>query len=122
MRTILVADDETAIPYAAFLMKRGATKVYEAADGIEALDLWREHRDAIDLVVLDVRMPGLSGPEVYDAIVDERGTPAFLFVSGHDLESMPFEDLRPVAYWVKGRGMEDFLEAVDEALRGRGSP
>jgi CheY-like chemotaxis protein len=36
--------------------------VWRAASGEEALDLYREHSSAIDVVLLDVRMPDLDGP------------------------------------------------------------
>jgi CheY-like chemotaxis protein len=42
--------------------------VWLAAGGQEALDLYQRHREAIDVVLLDVRMPGLDGPQTLAAL------------------------------------------------------
>ena len=39
-----------------------------AVDGDDALDLYQRHRAEIDLVLLDVQMPGLDGPRTLDAL------------------------------------------------------
>ncbi len=81
--TILLAEDETAIRdlVAASLRSQGYT-VFPAADGRQAAALWKEHKDEIDLLFLDVRMPGMDGPDVLRlARVDRPGVPA-IFSSG----------------------------------------
>jgi len=62
--TVLVADDEVFIRRLArrILEPLGYT-VLEAADGEEALDLHRQNEPAVDLVLLDLSMPRLSGQE-----------------------------------------------------------
>lgn len=67
--TILIADDEPAIRK---LLETGLQdhgfEVLLAADGQEAIDLYRRHGEAIAAVLLDVRMPGLDGPETLKAL------------------------------------------------------
>jgi carbon storage regulator CsrA len=62
-RGILVVDDEPSVRSVlnAAMQEQGFT-VWLAADGQEALDLYQRHRAAIDVVLLDVRMPVLDGP------------------------------------------------------------
>jgi CheY-like chemotaxis protein len=43
-------------------------RAWPAADGLEAVDLYRRHRDEIAAVVLDVHMPGLDGPATLRAL------------------------------------------------------
>ena len=63
--TVLVVDDEEDVRQVtgAMLEQQGAS-VLLAADGSQALELYREQRDKIDLILLDLTMPGLSGEEV----------------------------------------------------------
>ncbi len=65
--TILVVDDEGSllrIVRASF--EEDGMEVLLASDGIEALQVFRKHLDRIDLVLLDLTMPRMSGVEVLD--------------------------------------------------------
>ena len=81
--TILLAEDEDAIRdlVAASLRSQGFT-VFPAEDGNVAAAIWAQRKDEIDLLFLDVRMPGLDGPDVLRlARADRPGVPA-VFSSG----------------------------------------
>jgi DNA-binding response OmpR family regulator len=70
---IVVADDEADIRrLIVFTLKRRGHQVFEASSGDEALALIKEVLP--DLVVLDVMMPGLSGPEVTRRLKSNRDT------------------------------------------------
>lgn len=78
MTTILIVDDEVDMR---FLVRtvievadHGLRVVGEAADGPEAIEKWRELNGPPepDVVILDNRMPGLSGLDVARLILDER--------------------------------------------------
>lgn len=69
---ILIVDDEGLVRKA--LRRASESKqhqVFEAADGVEGLRIWREVQP--DLVFLDVLMPGLSGPQLLEEIGDRKG-------------------------------------------------
>jgi hypothetical protein len=57
--------------------------VLEAPDGVAGLDLVGRHPGAIDLVVSDVVMPRMSGPEMAEALRARRPGTRVLFMSGH---------------------------------------
>jgi DNA-binding response OmpR family regulator len=57
--------------------------VIEAANGKEALDLYREYQDVIDLLVFDVIMPKMNGKEVFEEIRTLRPDMKVLFTSGY---------------------------------------
>jgi PAS domain S-box-containing protein len=65
--TILLVDDEQGVLDAVGSMLRhlGYT-VLEAADGQCAIEQFQNHHDAIDLVILDMVMPGISGKEAFE--------------------------------------------------------
>jgi CheY-like chemotaxis protein len=63
--TVLLVEDEEALRYATarYLRRRGFS-VVEVSDGQAALDLFRESQTAIDVVLLDMTLPVLSGAQV----------------------------------------------------------
>ncbi len=64
--TVLIADDEKAVCAVGKLMlERIGFNVLTAADGREALDVFKVHTDEIVCVVLDLTMPHLNGEEVF---------------------------------------------------------
>ena len=73
-RTVLLVDDEPDIRQIAGLAMRAGRgwRVLPAADGPEALELAARERP--DAVVLDVRMPGMDGPEVLRRLRADEAT------------------------------------------------
>lgn len=62
---VLVVDDEVAIrSIARTILERAGFPVLDAADGAQALAVFREHAAAVATVVLDVDMPRMDGEEV----------------------------------------------------------
>ena len=64
--TLLLVDDESSVlePSAALLTQMGY-KVLKASDGSTAITLFEQHWKTIDLVVLDLVMPNISGRDLY---------------------------------------------------------
>jgi len=86
--TILVVEDEQPLRELVheILHKKGY-RILEAATGPEALQVWRQHRDHIDLLLTDIMMPeGVSGPELAGKILAERPDLKVIFTSGYSLE------------------------------------
>ncbi len=85
--TILYAeDDENArISTKAFIEEFGY-KVIEAVDGVDAVNIFKEKKDEIDLLVLDVIMPNKNGIEAYDEISKVQPGIQALFTSGYPKE------------------------------------
>ena len=77
---ILIVEDEVLIRegMSDYLMECGY-EVFEAGDGQEALDLF--HREAPDLVLLDINMPGLNGFEVAEKIREQDRHVLIFFLS-----------------------------------------
>ena len=67
MQPILVVEDEGVLRRAISkaLRIKGLLPVMEAKDGSVALDLMRTHSDKIDVILLDVTIPGISSREVF---------------------------------------------------------
>jgi DNA-binding response OmpR family regulator len=85
--TVLVVDDDAAFrALVAGILGRAGYRITEAASGEEALETAR--RDHPDVVLLDVRLPGLSGHEVCRKLRNEvEDSLPVLFISGERVES-----------------------------------
>ena len=111
MASLLVADDD---PDIRFLLRRkveaaaGPLSVLgEAASGDEAVEMWRRLRP--DAIVLNQRMPGLSGLEAAALILGEHpGQVIILFTGFRDddmcekVQNGPDRSIRPPAQWALG--------------------
>ena len=85
--TILVAEDDTLVrEFIKEVLKGSGYNVIEAEDGEEALKLFTEHRDKIQLLILDVVMPKKNGKEVYDEIRKVRPDIKAIFTSGYNAD------------------------------------
>jgi CheY-like chemotaxis protein len=63
-------------------MRSHGFAIWLAANGVAAVDLYRRYRDAIDVVLLDVRMPVRDGPETLAAPRELDPHVCFSFMSG----------------------------------------
>jgi len=85
--TILVAEDDEALRYLArdVLNALGYTVIL-ARDGQEALEMYAEKREQIDLLLLDVMMPRMGGTEAYQRIRQLDGDVPSIFMTGYSSE------------------------------------
>lgn len=83
--TILIIEDEDPVRmFSSRALTNKGYKVIEAYSGDNALDVIAEHGvENIDLVISDVVMPGLSGPEVAEKITEMKPDIKLIFVSGY---------------------------------------
>ncbi len=114
--TVLVADDD---PISRSLMVRAVhemSQVLQAETGYEALHLLTVHRD-IDVVMLDLRMPGQHGLETLSEVQELRPDVAVIIVTGF-LADIPPEVLKKpciVRTIEKPFSIRNLQEAVQEA-------
>lgn len=82
--TLLVAEDDESVRkfLLKLLVKEGHT-VLLAEDGEEAIRKYNENRDSVDMLILDVVLPGRNGSEVYEFIKSDRSDVKALFISGY---------------------------------------
>ncbi len=80
--TILLVEDEDAVrSFAARALRLRGYEVLEASGGEEALDIVRDHKDKIHLLVTDVVMPNMDGPTLVRAVKKLRPDMAVIFMS-----------------------------------------
>lgn len=96
--TILVVDDDDLVRRSiSKILERNGYRVVVANSPNEALRVVGEEGDRIGLVILDVLMPGTSGPELGRRFGDLKVPAKLLYVSGFSPETIPFEDAQVAA-------------------------
>ena len=82
--TVLVAEDDPALrKLSRTVLEQFGYKVVEAEDGEDAIQKYMLHRDAIQLIILDMIMPNKDGKEVSEHIRKIQPDIKILFVSGY---------------------------------------
>ena len=116
-RRVVIAEDEALIrlDLAEMLAEEGYDVVGQAGDGRTAVELAETHRP--DLVVLDVKMPGLDGISAAQRIAEQRIAPVVILTafSQRDLVERA-RDAGAMAYLVKPFTKNDLVPAVEMAL------
>ena len=86
--TILLVEDEAPLRYIARqVLTHLGYEVLEAGTGREALEIWRQFRDQIKLVVADLVMPdGMNGKDMADRMKDELPDLNIIYISGYSRE------------------------------------
>ena len=118
---ILLADDHALVRRGVRLIldnEPGLQVVAEAGDGAEAVALARQVE--IDLAILDVAMPRMTGLQAARELSRSRMPPRILMLSMYDNEQYFFESLRAGAsgYVLKSVADQDLVEACRAAMRG----
>ena len=87
--TILLVEDEPALrKLTAAMLEREGYSVVEAGDGVDALQLLGEHEGLIDVVLTDIIMPRIGGPELARRAASRWPGLPFVFMSGYIDESL----------------------------------
>jgi DNA-binding response OmpR family regulator len=83
--TVLVVEDEELLRVAVSkaLRKRGF-RVIEASDGSAGMDLIQKHREDIDVILLDVTLPGRSSRDILDEVRRTRPDLKVILTSAYD--------------------------------------
>ncbi|HWL98815.1 MAG TPA: response regulator transcription factor [Nocardioidaceae bacterium] len=118
---ILLADDHALVRRGVRLIldsEPGLQVVAEAEDGAEAVAVARDRE--VDLAILDVAMPRMTGLQAAREISSRRQHPRILMLSMYDNEQYFFESLKAGAcgYVLKSAADQDLIQACHAAMRG----
>jgi DNA-binding NtrC family response regulator len=119
MERILLVDDEEFVrsPGQQYLTKFGYT-VLTASDGGKALELYRKEQERIDLVILDLIMPGMSGRKCLEELIKMNPQVKVLIASGYSANESTKEtiELGAKGYIGKPYNMNQMLKVVRQVL------
>jgi len=99
---LLVDDEETIVDVGRQMLEKLGYRTLIARSGLEALDLYEKRKTEIDLVILDMIMPGVGGGETYDRMKELDDSVKVLLSSGYSINGQAQEILN--------RGCRGFIQ------------
>ncbi|MCB9832268.1 MAG: response regulator [Planctomycetes bacterium] len=115
---MLCEDDDAVRRVTERILRRFGYAVLSAAHGAEALEVLERHGGLIDMLITDVVMPGMSGPELARAFQSRfRGT-RILYVSGYTADHLdPADQLGDrVEFLAKPYSSEALIQRITRIL------
>jgi signal transduction histidine kinase/ActR/RegA family two-component response regulator len=122
--SVLFVDDEVAILSATRrLLEASGYQVFTADNGHDAIRIARTARQGIDIILLDLRMPGLSGVEAFEPLAQAQPEARIILCSGYELDGAARALLEQGAaeFVRKPFRLEDLTSAIARALAARGN-
>jgi len=117
--TILVVEDDDLLrPEIVNMLKIYGYKALEASHGLEALSICRHHQGPIHLLLTDVVMPQMSGPQLAERVILLRPQIKMLFISGYADDAVVRHGFIPEdsAYLQKPFFPDDLIKKIREVL------
>jgi two-component system, cell cycle sensor histidine kinase and response regulator CckA len=107
--TILLAEDNEMVrALACEILKRHGYTVVEARHGADALDIARRYHGPIHLLLTDVVMPEMSGPELVSRLAPIRPQMKIIYMSGYPADAIDHQGM-----------IDQGIEFLPQAHRGR---
>ena len=117
-KKVLVVDDEPEVTYAlrAYFLGKGY-EMLTALDGMRAIHILRQF--SIDLVLLDMKMPGVNGVEVLKFIHGETPSTKVIVITAYDVQFQgAVEQLGVDGFLMKPFGIEALTSTLERVLLG----
>jgi PAS domain S-box-containing protein len=122
-KPILVVDDEEMItkPVQQFFGRHGL-KALVAHDGVEAIDVFKEHQHEIGLVLIDLRMPRLTGAEAFSVIhqLNPSTTGILMTGFGEEMSNLDYLRIGFTEVLQKPFSFEDLSRVLERYLLAKG--
>ena len=120
--TLMVVEDESSVrEMTTMVLRRAGYDVHPVADGAEAIRRLEALATPIDVLVTDVVMPGMSGIELAEQVLDRYPTAGVVLLSGYTAETLDLERVvsRGGIFLTKPAPTEELLAAVASAVERR---
>jgi DNA-binding NtrC family response regulator len=118
---LLMVEDEEGIRVAiARMLRKKGLSVIEAGDGWTAIDLIRNREEKIDVILLDVTIPGASSPEVFTEAQRIRPEIKVILTTAYDREAAgdSFQAPQLKGFIRKPYQFADLVQLLAESLPG----
>ncbi|MEO0288121.1 MAG: response regulator [candidate division WOR-3 bacterium] len=119
-KSILIIDDEESIRNSCKeMLEKEGVKVLTAKDGIEGIEIFEKNREEIDLVILDMIMPKMSGKETFIGIKKLNRDIPIILCSGYSEEGEAEEiiNMGVEAFLQKPYRMKTLIETIKKILK-----
>jgi len=117
IKTMIVEDEKLARDELKFLIEKDPDfeVLYEIADGEKALKLLKEN--AVDLLFLDIQIPGISGIEIARILNKQKNSSYIIFTTAYDEYAVEAFQLSAVDYLLKPISDQRLEESLDRAKK-----
>jgi PAS domain S-box-containing protein len=122
-KTVLVVDDQEPVrKVARSMLERFGYTVLTARDGVEAVEIFKQHHEAIRLVISDLSMPRMNGWETLSALRTLRPDIPVILASGYDeARAMASKtEEQPQAFLPKPFMMQTLKQTLEQVLGDKG--
>ncbi len=117
--TLLYVEDEVAVrkSYVRYLVDRYSFKIYEASNGLEALNLYKKHRP--EIIISDLTMPLMDGFEFIKEVRNISYNTKVIIMTAHSEQEKMLQalDLLVVNYLIKPISRKKLCEVVEIAVK-----
>jgi two-component system cell cycle sensor histidine kinase/response regulator CckA len=118
---LLVEDEDTVRAFAAKALRASGYKVMEADSPAAALTLLDAYEGPLDLMVSDVVMPGMSGPQFVEAVTRQRGPTKVIYISGYAEDAADADAIADAEFLAKPFDLRQLTDKVRASLSGTSS-
>jgi len=122
--TILVVEDDNLVrDIASQVLQLHGYTVFAAANGLEAVDIYRQTEGRIHLIITDLVLPGMSGRSLLDYVRSSGKPCRFLFMSGYSGEVVVRHGIMEegISFISKPFEFETLMVKVRQVLDGCGT-
>ena len=122
--TILLVEDDVSLRASTRkILSQLGYRVLEAVNGVEALEVWKQNRDGIHLMLADLLLPGgMTGKDLGERLLKENPKLKVIYASGHSIEiagkGFPLEE--GVNFLTKPFQAQKLAQTVRACLKNRG--
>jgi len=114
-RILIVDDDPMVRKVVIIILEKFGYNVFDAPSGEQGLRCVVEHPE-IELVLSDIIMPELSGPEMIDRILEMRPAMKVIFMTGYGADTLPPHQVKRFDVLEKPFTIPGLLDAVRDGL------
>ncbi len=123
--TVMVVEDETSVrELTSVVLRRAGYEVTAVGDGADAMARLDDQPGSIDVLVTDVVMPGMSGIDLAERVINRYPKAGIVLLSGYNAETLDLDRVvrRGALFLSKPVTSTDLLDAVRRSSGRRGSP
>ena len=116
LKILVVDDNKNFCRNVTDILELGDYEVVSAYDGFKALEMVKEN--GFDMVLMDIRMPGMDGVETFKKIKEVAPTTAVIMVTAYAVEDLIREALREGAFGAlrKPVDFDQFMELIEKSI------
>ncbi|MCB0061083.1 MAG: response regulator [Caldilineaceae bacterium] len=118
-KLVLIIDDEDDVrQVTSEILEMSDIRTLNAASGKSGLQIFQQHRNEVDLVLLDLSMPGMSGDEVIQGLRNLRPDVPIVLLSGYDEYEVTrrLGDSCSISFLQKPYNVDGLLQMIEQQL------